>query len=234
MHLASWRKNVNTQALATEQAALPFPQSLAERYQPTTIAQFVGLEKPKKIMAKFVEKPYASAWILVGPSGTGKTSMALAICKAVAGELHHIPSQSCDLATVKAVTDRCQYYPRIFESGQPGRFHFVLVDEADRMTSAAQLAFLSKLDGTAYPPNTIFCFTCNSVDSLEARFLSRCRRVDFSSYGMSDGIAGLLQQVWDAETGNVTVSPNFARLAKDSLNNVRDALMSLETEILAA
>jgi replication-associated recombination protein RarA len=225
---------VNTQPILTEQAALPFPQSLAEKYQPTNVSQFVGLEKPKKILAKFAENPYPSAWLFIGPSGVGKTSMALAICKAVAGELHHIPSQSCDLATVKAVTDRCQYYPRIFESGQPGRFHFVLVDEADRMTSAAQLAFLSKLDGTAYPPNTIFCFTCNSVDSLESRFLSRCRRVDFSSYGMSDGIAGLLQQVWDAETDNATACPNFARLAKDSLNNVRDALMSLETEILAA
>jgi DNA polymerase III gamma/tau subunit len=159
--------------------------------------------------------------------------MALAICNAVAGELHHIPSQSCDLATVKATTDRCHYYPRILETGQPGRFHFVLVDEADRMTPAAQLAFLSKLDATAFPPHTIFCFTCNSVDSLESRFLSRCRRVDFSSYGLSDGIVGLLQRVWDAETAS-TDKPNFARLAKDSANNVRDALMSLETELLAA
>lgn len=217
-----------------EQAGFQFPQSLAERYQPTTISQFVGLEKPKKILAKFAENPYPSAWLFIGPSGIGKTSMALAICKAVAGELHHIPSQSCDLATVKAVTDRCHYYPRIQETGQPGRFHFVLVDECDRMTAPAQLAFLSKLDGTAYPPNTIFCFTCNSVDSLEARFLSRCRRVDFSSYGISEGIVGLLEQVWDAETDGSTARPNFARLAKDSLNNVRDALMTLETEILAA
>jgi DNA polymerase III delta prime subunit len=119
------------------------------------------------------------------------------------------------------------------ETGQPGRFHFVLVDEADRMTPAAQLAFLSKLDGTAYPPNTVFCFTCNSVDTLEPRFLSRCRRVEFSSYGLSDGIAGLLQRVWDAETASQE-KPNFARIAKDSLNNVRNALMTLETELLAA
>ena len=216
-----------------EQAGFQFPRSLAERYQPKTVEQFVGLDKPKKIMAKFADNPYPSAWLFVGPSGTGKTSMALAICNAVAGELHHIPSQSCDLATVKAVTDRCHYYPRIQGTGQPGRFHFVLADEADRMTPAAQLAFLSKLDGTAFPPNTIFVFTCNGVDSLEARFLSRCRRVDFSSYGMSEGIAALLQQVWDAETDGSTAPPNFARVAKDSLNNVRDALMTLETEILA-
>jgi replication factor C subunit 2/4 len=216
-----------------EQAGFQFPQLLAERYQPKTVEQFVGLDKPKKIMAKFADNPYPSAWLFVGPSGTGKTSMALAICNAVAGELHHIPSQSCDLATVKAVTDRCHYYPRIQGTGQPGRFHFVLADEADRMTPAAQLAFLSKLDGTAFPPNTIFVFTCNGVDSLEARFLSRCRRVDFSSYGMSEGIVALLEQVWDAETDGSTEPPNFARVAKDSLNNVRDALMTLETEILA-
>ena len=213
--------------------AFTFPQPLAERYQPQTVADFVGLEKPKRIMEKFSANPYPSAWLFVGPSGTGKTSMALAICKAVGGELHHIPSQSCDLATVKSVTDRCQYYPRVFETGQAGRFHFVLVDEADRMSYPAQLAFLSKLDATAFPPNTIFVFTCNAVDSLEGRFLSRCRRVDFSSYGMSEGITGLLQRVWDAETHSPD-KPNFARLAKDSANNVRDALMALEVELLSA
>jgi replication factor C subunit 2/4 len=222
-----------TQTIMTEQVAFQFPQSLAEKYQPQTISQFVGLEKPKKILAKFTQNPYPSAWLFIGPSGTGKTSMALAICNAIAGELHHIPSQSCDLATVKATTDRCHYYPRILETGQPGRFHFVLVDEADRMTPAAQLAFLSKLDATAFPPNTIFVFTCNSVASLESRFLSRCRSVEFSSYGLSEGIAGLLQRVWDAETDSQD-KPNFARIAKDSLNNVRDALMTLETELLAA
>jgi replication-associated recombination protein RarA len=188
--------------------ALAFPQPLAERYQPQTIAEFVGLEKARKILGNFVVSPYPSAWLFVGPSGIGKTSMAMAMCRAVAGELHHIASQTCDLATVKAVTDRCHYYPRVFESGQPGRFHFVLVDEADRMSYPAQLAWLSKLDATDPLPNTIVCFTCNAVDTLEARFLSRCRRVDFSSYGMSEGIAGLLQRVWDAETDSQD-KPNF-------------------------
>jgi len=148
--------------------------------------------------------------------------------------MHHIASQSCDLATVKAVSDRCHYYPRIVETGKPGRFHFIPCDEANRMSYPAQLAWLSKLDATAPLPHTIVCFTANALDSLEARFLSRCRRVDFSSYGMSEGIAALLQRVWDAETRCNPNPPNFARLTKDAANNCRDALMSLETEILAA
>jgi hypothetical protein len=57
--------------------------------------------------------------------------------------------------------------------------------------------------------------------------------VGFSSYGMSEGIASLLQRVWDAQTASAD-KPNFARLAKDSANNVRDALMALEVELLSA
>ena len=47
------------------------------------------------------------------------------------------------------------------------------------MTPAAQLALLSKLDATAFPPNTVFIFTCNSTDGLEPRFLPRCRVIEF-------------------------------------------------------
>jgi replication factor C subunit 2/4 len=216
------------------QSGFAFPQPLSERYAPAAIGDFVGLEKPRKILAKFAEAPYPSAWIFVGPSGTGKTTMALAMCKAIAGELHHIPSQNCDLAAVEHVTHQCHYYPRMLDSSTPARFHLVLVDEADKMSNAAQLAFLSKLDGTAFPPNTVFVFTCNAVDRLEDRFLSRCRRIDFSSYGMAEGIQGLLARIWDQETDNPTERPNFARIAKESNNNVRDALMTLEVQIMGA
>jgi hypothetical protein len=99
----------------------------------------------------------------------------------------------------------------------------VLVDEADKMSNAAQLHFLSKLDATAFPPQTIFVFTCNTTDGLEARFLSRTRQIEFSSYGMASAASQLLE----------VSAPNFARIVEDSSNNIRDALMFLETELLA-
>lgn len=83
------------------QSAVNFPLSLSEKYRPHRIAEFVGLEKPKKIVAKFAAKPYPSAWIFYGNSGIGKTSMALAVAEEIGAELHHIPSQSATRPTLR-------------------------------------------------------------------------------------------------------------------------------------
>jgi replication-associated recombination protein RarA len=202
-----------------------FPQSLADKYRPRRIEDFAGLEKPKKILRKFAANPYPSAWLFVGPPGVGKTTMALALTETLSAELHHIPSQQCNVSAVEDVIRQCWYIPR---SG----FHLVLVDEADRMSNAAQLHFLSKLDATAYPPQTIFVFTCNSIEGLEPRFLSRTRQVEFSSYGLAPETITLLQSIWQREAGNTPI-PALAQIVKQSRNNVRDALMFLETELLS-
>ena len=208
-------------------ASLPFPQSLSDKHRPQTIAAFVGLEKPKKILAKFAANPYPSAWLFVGPSGVGKTSMAQALATEIRGELHHIPSQKCDAKAIEEVCAFCHYVPL------NGGMHVILIDEADRMTPGAQTALLSKTDSTDFPPNTIFIATCNSTDGLDRPLLSRFGRViEFSSYGLNSQIAEYLDTIWHAEGGNGN-APDLARLAKDSRNNVRDALMKLETELMA-
>lgn len=210
------------------QAQLGYPQSLTAKYQPQTFAEFVGLDKPKKTLSKFVERPYSRGFIFEGPSGTGKTTMALALAKQVQGEVIHIPSQHCSVAEVEEAIRRCWYVPMT-----AGGFHVVIVDEADQMTDKAQLLFLSKLDETAKPPNTIFIFTCNDTAKLEPRFLSRCLRVEFSSYGLASAGAQFLADVWSKES-NGADAPNFERIVRDAKNNLRDALTRLESELLAA
>ena len=171
----------------TMPADLVFPQSLAEKYRPRTIAEFIGLDKPKKILAKFAAKPYWSAWLFVGPSGVGKTSIAIALASQIGAELHHLPSGKCNAQSIEETVRLCHYLPMT-----SGGTHLVLVDEADGMTNLAQLALLSKLDVTAFPPNTIFVFTCNGTEGLEPRFISVAGSVEFSSYGMAAEITALL------------------------------------------
>jgi replication-associated recombination protein RarA len=220
-------------AQGPSQDSFAFPEPLTEKYRPRTIAEFVGLEKPKKVMGKLIERPFASAWFFLGPSGTGKSTFAQAIAEQMPAELHHIPSKECTLESVKEIARICQYMPRS-DAWRPVKMHLVLVDEADQMSYPAQLAFLSLLDSTAPLPNTVIIFTGNDTANLEQRFLSRCRVLEFSSYGMSSGLAELLQRIWDAETDNPVDKPNFARIVKDNANNARGALMSLETEIMSA
>jgi len=221
------RQNSERRGRTMSTPTFAFPQPLAEKYRPRTIADFVGLDRPKRILSRFAAHPYQSAWLFAGPPGIGKTSMAPALAETLRAELHHIPSQQCNVANVEDVIRQCWYVPT------SGGFHLVLADEADRMSNAAQLHFLSKLDATAFPPQTIFVFTCNTTDGLEPRFLSRTRQIEFSSYGLAGEATRLLETIWQREA-NSTAAPNFARNVKESSNNVRDALMCLETELLAS
>jgi replication-associated recombination protein RarA len=213
---------------AETQPGFEFPQPLTEKYRPKTLDAFVGLDKPKKVLSKLIAKPFSSAWLFVGPSGTGKTTMGLALAAAIPAEVHHIPSQECNLENIERVCRTCNYVPM---AGK--KMHLVLVDEADRMTDAAQVALLSKLDSTNAPPNTIWIFTCNGTDRLEARFLSRLRILDFSSYGIAKDATQLLDAIWTKEAPADAEKPNFARLIKDSNNNVRESMMRLETELMS-
>jgi putative ATPase len=211
------------------QAGLDFPVALTERYRPHSIADFVGLSKPKAICAKLASNPFPSAWLFRGESGTGKTTMAMALAELIPAELHHIPSQECNLENIERVRRTCQYVP---VAGK--RMHLVLVDEADRMSDAAQVSLLSKLDSTNFPPATIFIFTSNDSSRLEPRFLSRLRVIDFSSYGIAAETADLLARIWRDNAAAEAPAPNFARLVKKSNNNVRESLMRLETELMLA
>jgi replication-associated recombination protein RarA len=211
------------------QCGFDFPQSLTVKYQPRAFDDFVGLEKQKRILAKFAANPYPTSWLFVGGPGTGKTTMGLALAQAIPAEVHHIPSQECNVANIERACFTCHYVPM---SGY--RMHVVLVDEADKMSGPAQLGLLSKLDGTAFPPATVFVFTCNTTAGLEDRFLSRSKVLEFSTYGMGPQAAELLARVWQTEAPANALAPNFQRIVKDSANNVRESLQRLETELLAA
>lgn len=203
-------------------------QPLVEKYRPMSMDAFVGLDRPRAILGHLVANPYPSAWLLIGPSGLGKTTMGLAIAAELGAEVHHIPSRNCDLETVERVCASCHYAPMFGDT-----WHVVLVDESDQMTPAAQLAFLSKLDTTAAPPNTIFIFTANSTAKLQDRFLSRVRTVTFAVEGITAGAVGLLAGIWRAEAGELP-APDFDAIVGDSGGNIRAAMMSLEMEMILA
>src|SRR5437773_4852168 len=222
-----------------KQNPFDYPMPLVEKYQPRKIADFVGVEGPKRLFANLLQAPRAMAVLLVGPPGCGKTTLGMAFADELPGTLHHISSQKCDVAALDRLNDSCQYCPA------RGRFHLVLVDEADQMTEKAQLQLLSRLDGTAsLKPKfgggwehgsalpVIWIFTCNGrgehgttpPSTFEPRFLSRCLVVACEKPEVAD-VAQFLRRIWSLEGGNT--SDDLSHLA-EGCDGLRDALTKLE------
>lgn len=199
--------------------------SLTEKYRPRTLEAFAGLAQIKAVFGRLKADPWESAWLLTGDSGTGKTSIALSLVAEMGAELHHIKSGACTVDVVGEVCASCRFTPFF------GGWHVVICDEADKMSNAAQVSFLSRLDGSDWPPMTIFLFTCNSTKLLEKRFLSRCKVLTVD--GMKDIAAGarFLESVWAKESG--LPCPNMMDLLEKNEGNIRGALNDLELELIA-
>lgn len=212
---------------------LGFPEPLVEKYAPKTVEEFAGLHEIKPAILGFLARPYSSAWLFVGPSGTGKSRMGMAMAEQLPALFHHIGSRDCGLQTVEDVCFNCNYVP--FDPFRPERkvkWHLVQADEADTMSGAAQDAFLSRLDGTAPPaPNTIFIFTANDIDRLAERFVSRCRKVMFSRENLAADVIAHLRRIWNLEAPG-RPEPDLAGIVRETHCNIRESMMKLELALL--
>jgi replication-associated recombination protein RarA len=209
---------------------LPFPEPLTEKYRPRRVRDFVGLVKVKRTLEPFIKQPFAHAWFFLGGSGLGKTALVQAMADEIHAQLHEVPSAECDLDRILRETAMCRYGAFDFEHGGCCPWHVLGIHEADRMTPAAQIALLSKMDSTAWPPQTIFIFTANSRLNLEPRFMSRCSVLEFDSESMEGELEDYLAKIYKKEGGKHPL--DFAAIAKATQYNVRDALNKLQVELL--
>jgi len=225
-----------------KQNGFEYPMPLTEKYQPRKIEDFIGLEGPKRLFANLLKAPRQVAILLVGPPGSGKTSMAMAFAEQLPGTLHHISSQKCDVSALDRLNETLSYCPA------NGKFHVVKIDEADQMTDKAQLQLLSKLDGSAAlrpkfgggwergtPLPVIWIFTCNGrgengtnpPSTFEPRFLSRCLVMACGKPEVAE-IAGFLRRIWSLEGGDPSADPS--PLA-EGCDGIRDVLTKLEVAL---
>lgn len=207
------------------------PVDLAERHRPRRLADLLGQDAAAAQLTSFAAAPYTAAFMFEGPTGTGKTSAALALANELGalewGGLARIKSGAMDAESVDKALDALRFTPMF----QDSPWHVLVCDEADMMSPKASGLWLSALEDL--PGLSVVIFTTNHPGKFQARFRDRCERVKFHAdpARLDRAAQEVIDRIWRAETGDSYGSPRVADLpgiVEDGELSLRRAVKALE------
>jgi DNA polymerase-3 subunit gamma/tau len=222
-------------------------QSLYRKYRPRSFAQdeLVGQEHVARTLQNAIELDrVAHAYLFCGPRGTGKTSTARLLAKAVNCEdpnPHKRPCNACaacraintgatvdiieiDAASNRGVDDIRDLREKVKYAPAQLRVKFYIIDEAHQLTRDAFNAFLKTLEEP--PPHVRFVLATTEADKLPDTVASRCQRFDFRRIPVAQAIERLRTV---AQLEGLDVEEDALRLiARQATGSLRDALGLLD------
>jgi DNA polymerase III subunit gamma/tau len=219
-------------------------QALYLKYRPQTFDQVVGQEPITRTLRNALrQERIRHAYLFSGPRGTGKTTMARLLAKAVncLAPTDERPCNACalclainegrllDLIEIDAASNRGideirDIREKVGFRPNEGRFKIYVLDEAHMLTEPAFNALLKTLEEP--PPHVIFTLVTTDPHKIPATITSRCQRFDFRRIP-AQAIVDHLAYVAGEE--GLTVEPQALELiAHQSTGAMRDAISLLD------
>lgn len=185
----------------------------------------------------------AHAYLFCGTRGTGKTTMAHILSRAI-NCLHPNngdPCNECDVcreilagssmdvleidaASNNSVDNVREIRDEVIYAPSRARYKVYIIDEVHMLSTGAFNALLKTLEEP--PSHVVFILATTEPHKLPATILSRCQRFDFRRIS-AESIVKRLEKI--AEANSVTIDPDAGRLiAKMSDGALRDAISLLD------
>ncbi len=226
--------------------------SLYRKYRPQTFAEIAGQDHVSTTLQNAVRSgTVAHAYVFSGSRGTGKTSTAKILAKALnctGPDAEHAVTaltvtpcgvcDSCrsiaastaldviemDAASNRGIDDIRELRDKVAYAPVQGRYKVYIVDEAHMLTKEAFNALLKTLEEP--PAHVVFVLATTEVHRIPATILSRCQRFDFRRPRVHD-IACVVGQIAAAE--KITIDePAVLEIARHAEGGFRDAIGTLE------